>query len=83
MDIATPKFLGRFNKLLQDGSDSGFLVGSSISLADIFVYNLLCTVVGYGMDVTKNYPELQRFFQKIGNVPQIKDWVDKRPVTPF
>lgn len=83
MDIATPKFLGRFNKLLQKDGDSGFLVGNSISLADVFVYNLLCMIAGFGMDVTKNYPELQRFYQKIGNVQQIKDWVDKRPVTPF
>lgn len=84
MEVSTPKFLGRFNKLLQEGGDSGFLVGKEISLADIFVYNILVMVAGFGLsDVTRNYPELQSFVEKIGNIPQIKNWVEKRPVTAF
>ncbi|GFO21745.1 glutathione s-transferase [Plakobranchus ocellatus] len=77
-----PKFLGLLEKLLKQNS-SGCFVGSDITLADLFVYDLLWNLKSKLADVFEKYPLVNGHQDKVGSVPQIKAYVAARKPTTF
>ncbi|VDO63009.1 unnamed protein product [Onchocerca flexuosa] len=73
-------FLDRYEWFLRN-SPTGYFVGKKISLADLAVFNMLNILDGQ-IKLNK-YPKLAKFFGQIGQMPQIKQWIDTRPQTRF
>jgi len=62
---AFPRYLPAFNKLLSNSS-TGFLVGDSLSLADLGLLEVLLAVVDYwNEEQLQDYPAVMKFYQKL------------------
>ncbi|KAL8583463.1 hypothetical protein ACOMHN_044821 [Nucella lapillus] len=84
MEETIPKFIGIFQTLLQDNGSSGFFVGTTISLADLIVYNLLDSLVSEKEDVAKSFPpEAKKMRSMVEAHPFLKTYLAKRKPTPF
>lgn len=40
--VITPKYMNKFNKIAEENPD-GFMVGNQLTLADLHIFNLVCT----------------------------------------
>ena len=63
---------------------SGYLVGRTLTWADIAYYTFFTSPImnRLGADVLKtNAPNLQKLVETVGEVPNIKKYVEARPVT--
>ena len=76
-----PKYLGKFEKDLQESGKS-FLVGNYYSWIDFFVVHYL-SLVSEKIDPTvmDKYPKLESYSSGILHLPAIKSWVLEGPVT--
>lgn len=78
-----PKYCGKFDRDLVN-SESKYLVGTTPAWIDFFVAHYLEFLeTKIDEKFLKNYPKLQFFKQNIYNLPQIKSWIETRPVTPW
>jgi len=77
-----PKFLTQWEKVLN--GNGGFLVGKKFSYADFAIANSMelfnAMLGGYIFD---NYPTMKKHFESVMSAKGIKEWVAKRPKTPF
>jgi len=81
---ALPKWLGHFEKILGSNHEGkGFFVGDSITYADILSFNLLGNYTKANASCLDNTPLLKAHYKRIGDRPNIKAWVEKRPNTPW
>uniref|UniRef100_A0A915A6L8 Uncharacterized protein n=1 Tax=Parascaris univalens TaxID=6257 RepID=A0A915A6L8_PARUN len=81
-DELTP-FFRRYEQFLEKNG-TGFFVGRDLSLADLAVFNMLSFFDSKLMPGhLKKYPHLDKFVHKIGELPNIKEWIEKRPRTDF
>lgn len=76
------QYLPIFEKLLKD-SGSGFFVKSGVTWVDFFIAEGFVTMTGLAGDVVAKYPWISEYVKRVHSVPQIKDYIAKRPVTPF
>jgi hypothetical protein len=80
-DIILPKNLGFFEKKLIENK-SGYLVGDSLSWADLFLYFSLDFI---GEDKIKsslgNAPTVKKHIEKIVHYPGISEYIKNRPQT--
>jgi len=61
---------------------SQYLVGSSLTWADIAMYTYLTTMVGMmGPTILARCIHLKMLVNRVGNIPNIKKYVDRRPET--
>ena len=62
-----------------------FFVFLQISFADICFFSFYNSYLAKGKpeapDVLKDSPRLTALYEKVGNEPKIKDWIEKRPQT--
>ncbi|RUS85789.1 hypothetical protein EGW08_006418, partial [Elysia chlorotica] len=77
-----PKYMGYFESLLKKNG-TGFYVGSEVSLADIFVYDLVWNLNSrdpspFNID---SYPLVKEHQNKIGSLPTIKAYLAARKHT--
>lgn len=42
VEVITPKHMNKFNKIAEENPD-GFMVGNQLTLADLHIFNLVCT----------------------------------------
>ncbi|XP_067685410.1 uncharacterized protein [Haliotis asinina] len=74
-----PMYMGMFEKLLKNNNANGYFVGDSITLADLYVFDLYEKVKS---DVNlDDYPLVKKCIDHVGSNEKIKAWVEKRPVT--
>jgi len=78
-----PSKLQALEKTL-DPSDS-WVIGNSVSLADITLFSLVEFFDDKAkvMKILESVPFLFASYSNFSTLPQIKEWVDGRPVTPF
>jgi len=80
------KNLGFFEKHLAK-NNTGFLVGSSLTWADLAVFNLLDSIknhLGQGGECPcDQYPNLKKLKENVEKTPRIAKWLETRPKTPF
>ncbi|XP_064627805.1 uncharacterized protein LOC135487693 [Lineus longissimus] len=80
-DIKIPKHLGNFEKVLcKNKGGDGFCVGDKLSIADIQLFHVLGWV-SEQEKVLATFPKCLAFFGRIKEIPRIKEWLEKRPVT--
>eukprot|EP00467_Chlorarachnion_reptans_P014467 CAMPEP_0114506966 /NCGR_PEP_ID=MMETSP0109-20121206/11739_1 /TAXON_ID=29199 /ORGANISM="Chlorarachnion reptans, Strain CCCM449" /LENGTH=219 /DNA_ID=CAMNT_0001685649 /DNA_START=42 /DNA_END=701 /DNA_ORIENTATION=- len=79
--IWPPKFQ-RLETLLKKNFDAnGFAVGKKLSIADIRIYCQVKSLKagfldGIDKELTKKYPTLEAIYAKVGNVEQVKAWLE-------
>ena len=79
-DETVPTVLANIEKRLTSRRGQ-FLVGNTLSWADIQTL-FFCSELG-DQDILKNVPEVANLVVRIGNLPNIKAWVETRPNNPF
>ncbi|CAP24310.1 Protein CBR-GST-3 [Caenorhabditis briggsae] len=82
MKPAVASYFQYLNKILEK-SESGFLVGSQLTWADLVVADNLTTLINAEFMAVGKEKMLAEFREKIIETPKLKEWIDKRPVTRF
>jgi glutathione S-transferase len=75
-----PKFIKSMEKRLEENGGQ-WLVGSDLTWADIALANQFSWIDSFGVEWKKRTPKLEAFQAKIYNMPNIKAWIAKRPVS--
>lgn len=71
-----PKYLPIFEKLAAKNG-TGYLVGNTLTLADLSLLEALLVYVEYlGKDILQDFSALQDFFETISNIPRIKEYLN-------
>ncbi|KAK7092015.1 glutathione S-transferase 1-like [Littorina saxatilis] len=75
-----PKFFGFFQKLLKENGANGHFVGNQLTLADVWVYDIIKALEETLKVETpaKDYAELQTLTAKVEAQPNIKKYLDKQ-----
>jgi glutathione S-transferase len=78
-----PKYLGAMENALE-ASMSGWLVGESVTIADILLYTQLTWIGGGILDgiptsVLDDYPYCVALMEKVKSIDKIKEWMEKYP----
>ncbi|XP_078579122.1 hematopoietic prostaglandin D synthase-like [Branchiostoma floridae x Branchiostoma japonicum] len=82
-DTTLPEFLGYFEKLLVANNGGDFFVGDGLTHADVFFLSLSDDITAEKPDVLGPYPKLAALAERIKTYPGIKEWLAKRPKTPW
>lgn len=59
---------------------------NNITLADISIYCFICEFFDNksgAINATNNTPNIKKLIDKVSNLQTVKDWLEKRPNTPF
>ncbi|XP_070572817.1 glutathione S-transferase A4-like [Ptychodera flava] len=70
-----PRYLPIFDKILSSSS-SGYLVGDSLTYADMILLEALLNTEEFLPGSLKDFPKLQEFKDKISSLPQIKAFLE-------
>ncbi|PAV65608.1 hypothetical protein WR25_12301 [Diploscapter pachys] len=79
---ARDKFFG-FLKNLLNKNKSGFLVEGGVTYADLFIVDNMTSLVGWFSGYFEGHPEIEAYYKRVQDIPQLKAWLAKRPNTPF
>lgn len=86
VESVVPKYYGRLEATIADNQGSPFLVGKKLSWVDLMLvhyFEIFETLLPEFPDFLVPYPGLQNLRKTVLEIPQIKEWVEKRPKTPF
>nr|KAG5698212.1 hypothetical protein BaRGS_030575 [Batillaria attramentaria] len=78
-----PKYFGIYENMLKDNGGSGYLVGNSVSLGDLYLYDLQDNLLQLKKDALKDYPLMQKLRQNVESQPLIKAYLARRKETIF
>ena len=81
-DEILPRNLKFFEERLKK-TNTGYLVGSNATLADIFLISALEKLGDQREAILANYTHLYALDKRIRSHPKVADWIAKRPNTPF
>jgi len=73
-----PTGLGQIEKRLNERGGQ-FLVGNALTWADIVVFNFCGSLPD--QSVLAKVPKIKNLVGRVGEIPNIKKWVEKRPMT--
>ncbi|KHN74035.1 Glutathione S-transferase 1 [Toxocara canis] len=75
---AREKYFPAFEKFLAK-SGSEYLVGKSLTWADIVISDAFAIWETLVPDFLSGYPELKKFVERVRELPNIKKWISERP----
>jgi glutathione S-transferase len=81
-EVDAPKYFALYEKLLKDNG-TGYFVGNSLSLADIFIYDQIFTPSIYKSYKADGFPLLLALKQKVESQDKIKAYLANRKETQF
>lgn len=82
VEITIPKYLNKF-EAIQIANGGDFLVGQSVTWADLWVANILENLqLTIAADILESYPNLKKLKDAFFAIPSVKAWIDKRPPPP-
>jgi len=73
-------FLTRYERFLTDNG-SGYFVGKQLTWADLTIYTFIEAHTSNHTALLDSHTKLQKFMQKVSDLPKIKTWLNKRPQT--
>ncbi|KAE8574024.1 hypothetical protein A483_HHAL012142 [Halyomorpha halys] len=77
-----PFYMSKFETILK--KNGGYLANGKLSYAELYVVGHSSSLPGLiGIDLTKKYPFWKDLTERVYSLPGIKEWVKKRPETPF
>lgn len=82
-EVTVPKYFGKFEAQIVANGGGPFLVGKKVSWADLQAAHFLEFFVLGNPALLENFPNLKKLKDTVFDIPQIKAWVEKRPVTQF
>jgi glutathione S-transferase len=71
-----------YEKLLNK-SESGFFAKSGVTWADFYVSQGFVTMNNLIPDTFTKHPIIKQYVDRVHSLPQLKDYIAKRPVTQF
>ncbi|XP_052099380.1 glutathione S-transferase 1-like [Mytilus californianus] len=81
MEVIYPRFLGHLEKLL-DKNNGEWLVGDKLSVADLAFFDLMNRLTAKkGNSVFESSLKMKKHLDKVTNIPGVRKWLEKRPVT--
>ena len=82
VEVHIAKYFGKFDKIVEGNPDGPYLVGSSVTWADLYVACYLEAVQRtVDENILNDYKNLQALKGQVEALPQIKAWMEKRPQT--
>ncbi|XP_070544580.1 hematopoietic prostaglandin D synthase-like [Ptychodera flava] len=79
-----PTVLGNVERLLSENNEGkGFFVGDSVTWADLMLLHVADTLPTLDAGMIKKFPKLEALADRVRNLPKLKEWLKKRPETPF
>ncbi|CAJ0606960.1 unnamed protein product [Cylicocyclus nassatus] len=72
-------FISKFLK----GNPSGFLVGDSLTWADLYLAEHVAVFGEQFPEMLEGYPEIKAHSERIHSHPLLKNWIETRPKTKF
>jgi glutathione S-transferase len=75
--------LGRVEKIVALYGTQGFAVGSSLTWADLSVWDITSILVGIKSDILAAYPRISAIRQTVESHERIAQYLKSRPETPF
>jgi glutathione S-transferase len=78
-----PTALANLEKMLKNNNGGdGYFVGDSLTWADLSFFQGITWPEFAGVKIEwSSYPKLQALRERVGKLPQIAEWVEKRPKT--
>ena len=73
-----PTTLGQLEEKLTSRGEQ-FFVGNNFTWADLHTFMYVSDL--QNKDVIKSFPKIVNLVERVGNIPNIKHWVETRPVT--
>ena len=64
-------------------TNTGFLVGSKITWADLYLSSVLDNLGNRSANVLQNFTRIKRLDQRVKAIPNIAKWLNRRPITEF
>ncbi|CAG7837629.1 unnamed protein product [Allacma fusca] len=81
--IAKQRYLTTFNSVVE-ANDGVHLVGNAITWPDIYLAEYLDHIARItGLDLVSEYSGLEALLKNVLSNPRIKDWLERRPNTPY
>ena len=77
-EVTVPTALGQLEKKLTSRGGQ-FFVGNNFTWADLHTFMYVSDLPN--KDVMKSFPKVANLVERVGNIPNIKHWVETRPVT--
>jgi len=84
-DEQLPGYLTHLETILKTnhGGDK-FFVGSDLTWADLAFYHFIgWTAMAGAENPLAKFPKLHALYERVGNVPKVKHWIETRPKTEF
>ncbi|KAL8596712.1 hypothetical protein ACOMHN_045637 [Nucella lapillus] len=78
-DEVFPRYLAYFEAMLKENGDKGYFVGPSVTMADMYLYDFLETMLGISPNALKTFPLVQKLHSNVQNAPVLKDYLAGRP----
>ncbi|CAI5441895.1 unnamed protein product [Caenorhabditis angaria] len=78
---ARNNFLTILTNFLQK-SQSEFLVDSGLTYADLIIIDNMTTLIGWYPDYLDGFDKIQKWRASVLNFPKLKEYLEKRPLTP-
>ena len=79
-----PRWLGYLDRVLASNRDGqGFVVGDSLTVADLALWYLLELIVDNGFTALETYPRLIAYAERIGKRPRLAEYLRSAKRFPF
>ncbi|XP_041486062.1 hematopoietic prostaglandin D synthase-like [Lytechinus variegatus] len=73
-------YMEAFTRCLQkNGDGTGYLIGDTVTLADLALFNLLEQLAAKYADMLTKNPPMQEFLDRMKKEPKVSAWLEKRP----
>ncbi|XP_061179148.1 glutathione S-transferase 1-like [Saccostrea echinata] len=82
IEETVPKYWTIFENTLSSNS-TGYMVGDGLTLGDLAVYDVMEIHTRDYPDLIKGFPKLQAHRQRIAESPNIRKYLEKRPITLY
>ncbi|KIH45135.1 glutathione S-transferase protein [Ancylostoma duodenale] len=79
---AREKLFGFMTKFLKE-SKSGYLVGDSLTFADLYVAEISAEFDKRFSKIYDGFPEVKAHAEEVRSIPALKKWIETRPETKF
>ncbi|KIH43997.1 glutathione S-transferase protein [Ancylostoma duodenale] len=75
--------LFRYMKKFLDDNNSGYLVGDSLTWADLYLAEHVAVYGQWFPEMLEGFPEIKSHTEKVRSNPALRKWIETRPETKF
>jgi hypothetical protein len=75
--------MNNIEKLISWYGSNGYAVGSSLTWADLFIFDISHDITSKIPEAASKYPLANKIIENVSEIERIKNYVATRPVTEF